>query len=70
MISYWLGGKGLKPCGASRKNGNREAGGGGPLQNVPEAWQVRDSQGSNGETLDEMPYSEEKGLVKATSSRK
>ena len=56
-----------------RKNGNRqpqEVGGGGTLQNVPETWEVRDSQNSKGGTLDEMPYSGERELVESTSSRK
>ena len=43
---------------------------GGTLQNVPEIWEVRDSQDSKGGTLDEMPYSGERELVESTSSRK
>ena len=33
--------------------------GGMASQNVPEPWEVRDSQDSNGGILDEMPYSGE-----------
>jgi hypothetical protein len=40
----------------------------GTLQNVPETWEVRDSQDSNGGTLDEVLYSGEGG-VEFTSSR-
>jgi hypothetical protein len=57
----------------SRKNGNRqpqEVGGWGALQNVPETWEVRDSQDSKGGTLDETTYSGERDLVDPTSSRK
>jgi hypothetical protein len=36
----------------------------------PETWEVRDSQDSNGGTLDKMPYSGERELVEYTSSRK
>jgi hypothetical protein len=43
---------------------------GGILQNVPETWEVRDSQDSKGEILGEMPYSGERELVEPTSSRK
>ena len=66
-------GKGQTFLRASRKNGNmqpREVGGWGTLQNVPETWEVRDSQNSKRETSDEMPYSGERELVEATSSRK
>jgi hypothetical protein len=37
---------------------------------VPEIWKVRDSQDSKGRTLDEMPNSGERELIKSTSSRK
>jgi hypothetical protein len=37
---------------------------------VPETWDVKDSQNSKGETLDEMLYSGERELVESTSSRK
>ena len=40
------------------------------LQNVPETWEVRDSQDSKGGTLDEMPNSRERELIEPTSSRK
>ena len=43
---------------------------GGTLQNVPETWEVRDSQDSKGGTLDEMPDSRERELIEPTSSRK
>jgi hypothetical protein len=58
---------------ASRKNGNRQpwaVGGVGTLQNVPETWEVGDSQDSKGGTLDEMSYSGGRKLVEPTSSRK
>jgi hypothetical protein len=42
----------------------------GGAQNVPETWKVINSQDSNGETLDQMPYSGERELVEPTSSRK
>jgi hypothetical protein len=42
----------------------------GILQNVPEAWVVRDSQDSKGRSLDEIPYSEERELIEPASSRK
>ena len=42
----------------------------GTLQNVPETWEVRDSQDSKGGTLDEMPNSRERELIEPTSSRK
>ena len=48
----------------------REVGCGRTLQNVPETWEVRDSQDSNRRTLDEMPESKERELVETTSSRK
>jgi hypothetical protein len=41
----------------------------GDPQNVPETWDVRDSQDSKRGTLDEMPYSGERKLVEPTSSR-
>ena len=40
------------------------------FQNVPETWEVRDSQDSKGGTLDEMPDSRERKLIEPTSSRK
>ena len=43
---------------------------GGTPQNAPETWEVRDSQHSQGGTLDEMPNSRERGLIEPTSSRK
>jgi hypothetical protein len=57
----------------SRKNENRqppEVRGGRTLQNVPETWEVEDSENSEGGTLDEMLYSGETELVEPTSSRK
>jgi hypothetical protein len=72
----WSGigwGKRTEALRTSRKNGNRQlwkVGGRGTLQNVPETWEVRDSQNSKGGTLDEMPYSGERELVESTSSRK
>ena len=43
---------------------------GGTLQNVPETWEMRDSQDSKRGTLDEVPYFGERELVEPTSSRK
>ena len=43
---------------------------GGTLQNVPETWEVRDSQTSKRGTLDEMTYTGEREFAKSTSSRK
>jgi hypothetical protein len=40
------------------------------LQNVQETWEVRDSQDSKEGTLDEMPSSMERELIKPTSIRK
>jgi len=40
------------------------------FQNVPETWEVRDSQDSTGRTLDEMSHSGERELVEPTSCRK
>jgi len=39
------------------------------LWNVPETWEVRESQDSKRGTLDEMPYSGERELIEPTSSR-
>ena len=47
-----------------------EVGGWRNLQNLPETWDVRDSQDSKGGTLDEMPYIGERDLVEPISSRK
>jgi hypothetical protein len=58
---------------ANRKNGNSkfwEVGHGGSIQNVPETWEVEDSRDSKGGTVDKIPYSGERELVKSTSSRK
>jgi hypothetical protein len=46
----------------------QQVGGGGTLQNIPETWEVRDSQDSK--ALDKMPYSGERELIAPTSSRK
>jgi hypothetical protein len=43
---------------------------GGTLQNAPETWEVRNSQDSKGENLDEMSNSRERELIEPTSSRK
>ena len=46
---------------ANRKNGNRqprEIGVGGTLQDVPETWEVRDSQDSEGGILDAHQWGE------------
>jgi hypothetical protein len=40
------------------------------LQNAPETWEVRDSQDSKGQAVDEMPNSRERELKDPTSSRK
>ena len=50
-------GKWSEALRVSRKNGSRqpwEVGGRGTLQNVPETREVRDSQDSQGGTLDEI----------------
>jgi hypothetical protein len=65
--------KKIEALRANRKNGNRkpqEVGGWGTLQDVPETWEVRDSEDSKGGTLDEMPCSGEREFIKPTSSRK
>jgi hypothetical protein len=38
------------------------------LQNVPETWEIRDSQQSKGGALDEMPNGREKEITEPTSS--
>ena len=45
-------------------------GGGDTLQNVPEIWEVRDSQDSKRRTLNEIPCLGERELVELTSNRK
>jgi hypothetical protein len=42
----------------------------GDPQNVPETWEVRDSQDSKEGILDEMPNSTERELIEPVSSRK
>jgi hypothetical protein len=42
----------------------------GPSRKLPETWPVRDSQDSKRGTLDEIPNSGEREIVKPTSSRK
>jgi hypothetical protein len=42
---------------------------GGTLHNIPETWEVRDSQVSKGGTLDKMPNSREKEFIEPTSNR-
>ena len=39
------------------------------LHNVPETWEVKDSQDSKGGTLDEMLNNRKKKFVESTSSR-
>ena len=54
-------------CKAERiGTGNREVG--GTLLNGPETWELRASQYSKGETLDEMLYSVEREHVESISS--
>ena len=68
----WGLGNSIEASRAIRKNGNRqiqEVGSGRTLQNVPEAWKVKDTQDSDGGTLDEILNSGEKELVDSTSSR-
>jgi hypothetical protein len=43
---------------------------GGTLQNVPESWEVRDSQDWKRGTLEDMAYIGERELVEPTCSRK
>ena len=67
------GGNRAEALRANRKNRNRqpqEVGDGRTLHNVAEILEVRDFQDSKGGILGEMPYSREKELVEATSSRK
>jgi hypothetical protein len=57
----------------SRKNENRqhqEVGGRVSVYDVPETWEMRNSQDSKGGTVDEMPNSGEKEFIESTSSRK
>lgn len=59
--------------GASRMKGKMQPrwwGVGETLYKLSETWEVRDSQNSKGETLDEMPNSRENGLTVSTSNRK
>jgi hypothetical protein len=69
-------GKMTEALRTSRKNGNRHpqkvrgGGGGETLQNIPETWEVRDSQDSEEGTLYEMPKSRERELTEPTSSKK
>jgi hypothetical protein len=63
----------VKPWGPAERMETgkpQKVGGGGTLQNVPDTWEVRESQDSKGWTLDEMHYSGEGELVEPTSSRK
>ena len=48
----------------------QEIGGWRDSQNVPETWEVIDSQDSQGETFDEMLDSRESEFIEPTSSRK
>jgi hypothetical protein len=62
MIRYWVERKKTEALRYSRKNENRqlmEVWRWGTTQNVPEPWEVRDSQDLNGGILDKMPYSGE-----------
>jgi hypothetical protein len=52
------------------KRNIQSRGGGGRLWNEPETWEMRDSQDSKGGTLDEIPNSVERQLVKSTYRRK
>jgi hypothetical protein len=66
-------GKGQKPWGPAERmeTGNlRKQEVDGTLQNAPESWEVRDSQDLNWRTLNKMPHSGERELMKPTSSRK
>jgi hypothetical protein len=61
-------GKRTEALRASRKNGKwqpRQVGGwgGGITQNVPETWELKDSQDSKGGTLTEILYSGERELA-------
>jgi hypothetical protein len=63
-------GKGLNPLEPAERmyTGNfAGVGGWGTLQNAPETWEVRDSQDSNGGTLDEMLDSRVRELIEPTS---
>ena len=70
MIRYLGWGEAL---GVIRENRNKqpwEERGAGILQNVPETWEVRESQDSKGGTLDDMTECRERELIEPTSSRK
>jgi hypothetical protein len=70
--SMWWG-KRTEALRVSRRNVSRqpqEIGSWGTPQNVPETWEVRDSQDSEGGTLDETPNSRKRELIVPTSSRK
>jgi hypothetical protein len=70
MIRYLGWGEAL---GVIRENRNKqpwEERGAGILQNVPETWEVRESQDSKGGSLDEMPNSGKRERVEPTSRRK
>ena len=59
IISYWGWEHRTEALRVSRRNGKsqpQEVGDGWTLQNVPETWEVRDSQDSKGGTFDEMTY--------------
>jgi hypothetical protein len=58
MIWHWVREKDWSPEGQQKewKQATSEVGGWVTLQKAPETWEVRDSQDSKGETLDEMPY--------------
>ena len=73
MVFGGGGGNRIEALRAIRENENRqpqEVGCWVTLQNVPETWEVRDSQDSKGGTLDEMPDSRERELIELTSNRK
>jgi hypothetical protein len=50
----------------SRKNRNRQL---WEIAGVPETWEVRNTQVSEGGTLEEMPNSGERKLIEAISNR-
>ena len=64
-------GKSIKTLNTSRKNVNpRKKEVVGSLKNVPETWEVRYSQDSKGGTLNEMPDSRERKIIKPITCSK
>jgi hypothetical protein len=72
LIWYWVREENRSPEGQQKNwkkatSGHRRL---GTLQNLPETWEVNNSQDSKGWTLDEMPDSRERDMIEPTSSWK